>query len=149
MAIRDTPYGAYNFIVDLNDGTDTTQTIGGFSDVSGLSTEITMMDYRVGNAKENHVIKVAGMNKQGDVTFKRGMVGAKNFWDWIKATRSSPNERRTLTITLLDEQRNPVMSWQLKGAQPSKYSPPVLAAKGGSDVAMEELVVVSEGFELV
>jgi hypothetical protein len=60
MATRDSPYGAYNFIVDLGDGTDTSQTIGGFSDVSGLGTEMTLMEYRNGNEKNNHVRKVPG-----------------------------------------------------------------------------------------
>jgi phage tail-like protein len=149
MATRDTPYGAYNFVVDLGDGIDATQTIGGFSDVSGLSTEMTMMEYRVGNEKENHVRKVPGLHKVGDTTLKRGVVGARNFWNWIKDTRTNPDVKHTVTITLLDEQRNPVMAVKLLNARALKFSPPTFAAKGGSDVAMEELVIASEGFEIV
>jgi phage tail-like protein len=147
MATRDSPYGAYNFIVDLGDGTDTSQTIGGFSDVSGLGTEMILMEYRNGNEKNNHVRKVPGLHKAADATFKRGIVGATNFWAWIKATRTSPATQRTVTVTLLDEQRNPVMVWRLLNARPMKWTGPTLAAKSSSDVAMEELVVASEGFE--
>src|SRR5262249_47229807 len=147
MATREAPYGAYNFLVDLGDGTDTSQTIGGFSDVSGLGTEMTMMEYRNGNEKNNRVRKVPGLHKAADTTFKRGIVGSKTFWEWIKATRTSSATQRNLTVTLLDEQRKPVMVWRLLNAPPLKRTGATLAAKSSSDVAMEELVVASEGFE--
>ena len=63
MAVRDTPYGAYNFIVELNDGSPSDRAIGGFSDVSGIGTEITLMEYRQGNDKENRVRKIPGLHK--------------------------------------------------------------------------------------
>ena len=47
-------------------------------------------------------------------------------------------------MTLLDEARNEVATWVLTNAQPKKWSGPTLAAKGGSDVAMEELVLAVE-----
>ena len=56
MANRDTPYGAFNFVVNFDGG----DTFGGFSDVSGIGTEITVAEYRNGNEKENHVRKVPG-----------------------------------------------------------------------------------------
>lgn len=144
---RDTPYGAYNFIVELDGNDPATSALGGFSDVSGIGTEITLMEYRQGNDKENHVRKVPGLHKVGDVTLKRGLMGQRNFWDWVNATRTDPTLTRNLVITLQDEKRNPVMRWVLRGARPMKWTGPTLAAKGGSDVAMEELVIASEGFE--
>lgn len=149
MPNRDAPYGAYNFLVDLADGTDAGQIIGGFSDVSGLGTEMTLMEYRNGNEKENRVRKIPGLHKVADVTFKRGIVGSKTFWEWIKATRTSPAMQRNLRVTLLDEQQNLVMVWLLLNARPMKWTGPTLAAKSSSDVAMEELVVASEGFEFI
>ena len=147
MATRDTPYGTYNFLVDFKDGSDAGGALGGFSDVSGLGTEITLMEYRQGNDKENRVRKIPGLHKSSDTTFKRGIMGSDNFWRWIEETRTSPNSARTLSITLNDEQGTPVMRWKLIRARPMKWTGPTLAAKGGSDVAMEELVVASEGFE--
>src|SRR3954449_1660391 len=122
MAVRDTPYGAYNFIVELNDGSPSDRAIGGFSDVSGIGTEITLMEYRQGNDKENHVRKIPGMHKAGDVTLKRGIMGQRNFWDWISETRTDPTLTRTVLITLQDEQRNPVMRWLLRNARPMKWT---------------------------
>lgn len=145
---RETPYGAYNFIVEFDGNNPASTALGGFSDVSGIGTEMTMMEYRQGNDKENHVRKVPGLHKVGDVTLKRGIMGQRTFWDWVNATRTDPNLKRAVTITLQDEQRNPVMTWRLVNARPLKWTGPTLAAKSGSDVAMEELVLSSEGFLL-
>ena len=147
MAVRDTPYGAYNFVVELNDGSVSSNAVGGFSDVSGISTEFTMMEYRQGNDKQNQVRKVPGLHKAGDVTLKRGIMGVTNFVDWINQVRLDPTFKRNVAITLNDELGNPVMRWNLVNARPMKWTGPTLAGKGGSDVAMEELVLSSEGFE--
>lgn len=146
MADRQTPFGAFNFVVEFNGQ----EISAGFSDVSGLNTEITVAEYRNGNDKENHVRKVPGLHKVGDVTLKRGVINSKDLWDWISITRSKGFEgKRTVTVTLLDESgQNSAQRWVLRGAIPLKWTGPTLAAKGGSDVAMEELVLSCEAIEL-
>jgi phage tail-like protein len=146
---RDTPYGAYNFLVDFGGPEAPTSLQGGFSDVSGLGTEITLMEYRQGNDVENRVRKVPGLHKAGDVTLKRGIMGLRSFWDWINVVRRDPEHKRNVNIILQDEQRTPVLAWKLVNARPMKWTGPTLAAKGGSDVAMEELVLAAEGIESV
>ena len=145
MANRTTPYGAFNFIVNFDGG----EIFGGFSDVSGIGTEVTVAEYRFGNDKENHVRKVAGVHKVSDVTLKRGILNSKTLFDWIGATRTNgPDAQKSVTITLLDESQKPVQTWVLRGAIPMKYTGPTLAAKGGGDVAMEEVVLSAEAMEL-
>jgi phage tail-like protein len=143
MIQRDTPYGAFNFVVDLGGGVS-----GGFSDVSGLVTEMTVAEYREGKDAENHVRKIPGVHKVGDVTLKRGLVGTDELFAWIKASRTEGYKaKRTVSIMLMDEARNgPVATWKLQGAIPLKYTGPTLAGKGGGDVAMEELVLSCEGY---
>ncbi len=149
MAERTTPFGAFNFLVNLNGPHGSDAPLGGFSDVSGLGVEITMAEYRNGNDKENHVRKVAGIHKVSDVTLKRGIVNSEDLWDWIKqAQRNGPEAKRDVVITLLDEAGDRVESWILRNVVPMKYTGPTLAAKGGGDVAMEELVLSSEGIDL-
>jgi hypothetical protein len=41
-----------------------------------------------------------------------------------------------------------VQRWNLRGVIPLKWTGPTLAAKGGGDVAMEELVLSAEYLEL-
>jgi phage tail-like protein len=145
MIQRDTPYGAFNYLVDLGDGV-----AGGFSDVSGLVTEMTVAEYRNGNEAENHVRKIPGIHKTGDVTLKRGLIGSNDLYAWMKATRTEGYKaKRTVTIQLLDETRaNVAMTWKLTGVIPLKYTGPTLAGKGGGDVAMEEIVLSCEGFDV-
>ncbi|MEY4752971.1 MAG: hypothetical protein RJA44_646 [Pseudomonadota bacterium] len=145
MANRTTPYGAFNFTVSF----DGSEAFGGFSDVSGLGTELTVAEYRYGNDKENHVRKVAGVHKVGDVTLKRGILDSKTLFSWIGDARTKgPEAQKSVKITLLDESQKPVQAWLLRGVIPMKYSGPTLAAKGGGDVALEEVVLSAEAMEL-
>jgi phage tail-like protein len=148
MAIaRPNPYGAFNFRVSLGEG-DETQVIGGFSDVSGLGTEINYSEYRTGNDPVNTVHKIANTFKQEDVTCKRGLVGVTELFNWVKSVREGADGRRTVVITVLDETgRSPVAAFKLRNAQPKKWVGPTLAAKGGGEVAMEELHIAHEGVE--
>ncbi len=146
MANRTTPYGAFNYLVNF-DGDE--KVFGGFSDVSGIGSEIKVAEYRNGNEKENHTRKVAGINTAGDVTLKRGIVDSKALWKWIGEARiGGPTAQKTVTITLLDEAQKPVQAWVLRGAIPMKYTGPTLAGKGGGDVAMEEMVLSAESMQL-
>ena len=145
MATRTTPYGAFNFVVSF----DGSELFGGFSDVSGIGNEIAVSEYRFGNDVENHTRKTYGLSKSADVTLKRGILDSSTLFDWIDATRNQgPDAQKTVKITLQDEAQNPVQSWLLRGAAPTKYTGPTLAAKGGGDVAMEEIVLSSEKVEL-
>jgi phage tail-like protein len=147
---RTSPYCNYNFTVSFSPSTrDPDKPSGGFSDVSGLATELTVAEYRYGNDKDMHVRKISGLHKVSDVTLKRGVLDSKDFWDWIDSVRTqSVNAQRQVTITMNDEAGNPVQSWTLRGCVPLKYTGPTLAGKGGGDVAMEELTLSSEGLEL-
>lgn len=145
MANRTTPYGAFNFVVNF----DGAELFGGFSDVSGIGTELTIAEYRNGNEKENHVRKVAGVHKVSDVTLKRGIVNSVLLFNWMKDARTKgPAAKKSVTIQLMDEAQKAVQSWVLRDVLPMKYTGATLAAKGGGDVAMEELVLSAEALEI-
>jgi phage tail-like protein len=150
MAVqRDNPYGSFNFLVDLGTG-DTDSVKAGFQEVSGLNIEVTSADYRNGNEKVNHVRKINGMYKVGDVTLKRGLIGALDLYQWLNEVRiGSQNAKRSVTITLQDEARGgAVMTWRLTNARPTKYTAPSFNAKTGTDVAIEELVLSCEDLSI-
>lgn len=146
MAIqRDNPYMAFNFLVDLGTG-DTSSVQAGFQEVSGLNMEVTIADYRNGNEPTNHVRKVIGMHKFGDVTLKRGLIGALDLWAWIGQARDGvQSAARNVTIQLFNEARTEaVMTWRLTNARPMRYTAPSLNAQTGTDIAIEELVLSIE-----
>jgi phage tail-like protein len=144
MADRKTPYPAFNFTISF----DGAEAFGGFSDVSGIMTELTVSEYRAGNDPENNVRKIQGMNKNGDVTLKRGIIDSASVWDWITQARTEgPDAKKTVVISLLNERRDTVQKWTLRAVIPLKWTGPTLAGKGGGDVAMEELVLSCEALD--
>ena len=147
---RENPYSAFNFLVglggDQGDGA-AGSIVGGFSEVSGLGIDVEYAEYRNGNEMFNTSRKVPGTHKLDDITLKRGLVGSADLFEWLKTVRDGTPDPRTVTITLLDEAREAVASWVVRQAQPKKWTGPTLTAKGGGDVAMEELSFVHEGVE--
>jgi phage tail-like protein len=142
---RANPYGSFNFLVDLGNG-DAMSVRAGFQEVTGLSIDVTVAEYRNGNEAVNHVRKIDGIYKVGDITLKRGLIGALDLFQWVDQMRTGDQAaRRNITIQLRDEAGlNTVMSWRLINARPIKYTGPSLNAKTGSDVAIEELVLSCE-----
>jgi phage tail-like protein len=143
---RTVPYGAFNYLVTIGN-----EDFGGFSDVSGIGSEIKVAEYRNGNESTNYVHKVPGIHTAGDVTLKRGIVDSAKLWAWIGAARvnDSDNTKRDVNITLRDEAQKSVQIWKLRNAMPMKYTGPTLAGKGGGDVAMEEIVLSVEDLEIL
>lgn len=150
MAVfRETPYSAFNFLVDLEPGQGS-EVQAGFSEVSGLNAEVTVAEYRAGNDRVNYVRKLPGIHKAGDVTLKRGVIGAQNLYEWLELGRTGKisEAKRDIVVKLQSEDRaDTVVSWKLRGAMPIKWTGPTLTAKGGGDVAIEELVLSVETIE--
>lgn len=143
---RETPYSAFNFLVELGDFGKGDEPKAGFSEISGLNAEVTVAEYRAGNAKVNYVNKFPGIHKAGDVTLKRGVIGEQNLYIWLEQCRNGDlKAKRNIEIKLQSEDRgSTVMIWKLMNAMPIKWTGPTLTAKGGGDVAIEELVLSVE-----
>lgn len=117
----------------------------GFMEVSGLDIEIEAISFREGSSPQESFRKVPGLRKFSDITLKRGIVkGDNEFFAWINTQHIGTIERRDVTISLLNENHDPVVVWRVQNAFPVKYSGPVLESNG-SDVAMETLVLTHEG----
>lgn len=147
--LRDRPYSAFNFLVKLGDASDPASVLAGFQEVSGLSLEITMQEYRAGNYRENSSIKIPGMNKVGDISCKRGLIGATDLFEWIDQVRNGEQDSmRNVVIQLQNEDRTSVvMEWRLTNASPIKYTGPSFNGKG-TDVAIEELTIAAERIDM-
>jgi phage tail-like protein len=152
MAVpRDNPYGAFNFRVTADRFGDAGAIRAGFQEVSGLGIETTVAEYRNGNDPENHVRKIGNIYKVTDVTLKRGLIGHDDFFKWIKDVRDGVQSSvlTSMTIELMAEDHSgPVITWTLTNPRPIKYTGPTLNAKGGTDVAMEEIVLACESVKI-
>jgi len=146
--LRDRPYTQFNFLVDLGSGT-TDGPEAGFQEVSGLGMEVTVTEYRAGNAKENTVQKITGLARVSDVTLKRGLIGSLSLYHWLDQIRTGDqNALRTVTIQLQNEDHTQVvLTWTLRRARIVKHASGPLSGKG-TDVAMEEMVLAYERLEM-
>ena len=139
---RTDPYSNFNFLVNLG---GTTTVNAGFQEVSGMNIEVTSADYRVGNSLSNHPVKVNGVYKVGDVTLKRGLIGATDLYSMIDAIRTGNHTLQNVQVQVQDEAHNgPVFTFTLVNARPIRYTAPTFNAKGGTEVAIEELVLSCE-----
>ena len=141
---RRDPFRAFNFQLEIDNIAR-----GAFSECSGLTAEGDAVDYREGTDLQPNVRKLVGLRKYSNITLKRGLMGSDDLFQWMKGVRDGQPEPRQITITLLDEARRIVATWRIRNAQPKKWTGPTLAAKGGGEVAMEELSLVHEGIEYV
>ena len=146
--LRDRPYCQFNFLVDFGDGSSEGARAG-FQEVSAISTEVTVIEYRNGNSRENSPIKITGLNKATDVTLKRGIIGSLDLYAWLNDIRNgSQSALRTVTIQLQNEDHSDVVqTWKLLRARIVKHTSGPFNAKG-SDVALEELVLAYERLEI-
>jgi phage tail-like protein len=144
---RANPYGVFNFRVEFDNGV-----VGTFSEVTGLDSEQGVIEYRTGEdppVMQQH----PGIAKFAHVVCKRGIVGGDQLWKWRKqvfdgiGNIDDSEGKSTVTVHLLNEKRESVITWKLIKAWPMKLTGPSLAANK-NEVAMESIELVHEGIEV-
>ncbi len=117
----------------------------GFTEASGLDAETEVIEYRDGASKEYHKIKMPGLQKFSNITLKKGTFkGDSDFGTWYNTISLNTVERRDVTISLLNENHEPVVVWKIKQAWPIKIQNTDLKADG-NEVAIESMELVHEG----
>ena len=120
----------------------------GFSEVSGLTQETQIIEYRDGASPDYHTVKMPGLRKVTNITMKRGVSkGDNDFFKWLNTVNLNTIERRDLTISLLNENHEPVIVWSILQAWPVKVEGPSLKASG-NEVAIESIELAHEGLTL-
>jgi len=142
MPNQNDPFGAFNFLVEI-DGI----TAAAFTEVSGLEVDVDVIEYREGSDASLGVRKLPGLVKYSNIVLKRGLTADHSLWDWIKSVIDGAVQRKNMSILLLDDQRQPVLRWNIRRAWPRKWTGPALNAKT-SEVAIESLEIAHEGLEL-
>ena len=136
------PYGKFRFRVEI-DGLEA----GGFSEVTGFDASIDVMEYREGDMAQTPY-KIPGLKKYGNITLKKGLTDSLVMYEWLITGVDGPVDRKTITITSLDEAGQDVASWQVINAWPVKYTAPDFNATS-SEVAIETIEIAHEGMTRV
>jgi phage tail-like protein len=117
----------------------------GFTEVTGLTIEHEVIEYREGNSPEYNKIKMPGLHKFGNITLKRGVFASDNdYFAWLNTVKLNTIERRDLTINLLNEEHQPVVTWKVKNAWPVKIQAPDLKSDA-NEAAIESIELAHEG----
>ena len=120
----------------------------GFTEVTGLDAETEVIEYREGTSREYTKLKMPGMIKHSNATFKRGIFQSDNeFFVWWNTVALNTVERRDITISLLDETHAPVMVWKLKNAWACKVVSTDLKADG-NETALESIEVAYDSLSI-
>src|SRR6478735_3287537 len=108
---RRDPFRAFNFQLEIDNIAR-----GAFSEASGLTAEGDAVDYREGTDVQLNVRKLIGLRKYTNITLKRGYTQDQSLWNWFRNIANGQNDRRNVTIVLMNEGREPVMSWHAENA---------------------------------
>ena len=138
---RNDPFKDYSFLVEI-DGI----ALAAFSEVSGLSAEAEVIEYRNGSDLTS-TRKLPGRVRYGNVTLRRGLTTSRELFDWWMTVVNGNVQRRNVAVVLLDDARQQVLRWLLHSAWIAKIEVGSLQAKG-NDVLIESVELAHEGLEL-
>jgi len=128
------PLPKFRFLVDFGGGMKVQ-----FQEVAGLDAEAQPIGLRHVDSKDFNKIAMPGLNKNNDITLKRGVFKDDGtFQDWLKQVGTNTAKRRTVTISLLDVTGAAKRVWTLHNAWPPKITGPALKAEGNE--VMIELI---------
>lgn len=83
-----------------------------FTEVSGLNKEMDVLEYREGSSLNFFKEKMPGLQKLSNITLKRGVfIDDNEFYEWYNTVAQSTVEKRTIVISLLDENQEPKVVW--------------------------------------
>lgn len=119
-----------------------------FQEVSGLTSETQVIEYRGGSSKVYSTVKMPGIQKFGNITLKKGIFkGDTALWDNYNLIKMNTIKRSTILISLLDESNAVAMSWSLLNAFPCKIQVTDMKSDA-NEVAVETMELAHEGLTL-
>lgn len=125
-----------------------------FSEVSGIEMELETSTELKEGGNNSYVHILPSRTKYTDLVLKRGVVPkTSSLLSWCQKTISGNYtkkiETKTVTVKLLDEDGQALISWNFKNAFPKKLSVSNLSAKasGESAIMIETITLAYSEFE--
>ena len=134
------PYLSFRFRVEFDN-----VIAGGFTECTGLTVETEVEERREGGLNE-FAHKLPKGTKYGTLILKRGFLDSTDLWDWnARVIAGQTEQRKNLSIVLLDGEGNDKIRWDVRDALPIKWSGSELKSDGNT-VMIETLELVHHGF---
>jgi phage tail-like protein len=138
MTNRKDPYNVFISIIEI-DGS----TVGGFSEVEGLTNDGTVIDYREGHDDDVALCRFRNLRKFNNITLKHGSARSQDLWNWWQSAREGKTRRKSGAIVLRNKARQPVLKLAFTKAWIRKWEGSPMNAMT-SEVAIESLEIVCE-----
>ena len=120
----------------------------GFQEVSGLKLSTEFIEYRAGNDQTYIKQRIPGLKSFENITLKKGMYsGDTALYEWFADVQTNVERREDITISLLSEEHEPLMTWTITRCFPISITFPDLNGEA-NEIAIEELEIAHEGITL-
>lgn len=164
------PIENFRFLVSfLNTAGQETLTKAGFSQAGLPSASTGEITYREGTYRDS-MEKSAGLTTYGDITLSRGVTSDQDFYNWLQQIKKSASNvrgsdggytaadtrptddaqndyRRTVIITVLGRDSEPVKRWTMYNAHIAEYVPGDNLDATAEAKLISSLTLRHEGFE--
>ncbi len=142
------PLPVYNYRVEI--GSDAVA----FSEVSGLSIGYETTSYKESPTESGAAgprrVTMPAQATPPTLTLKKGVArgtSIKALYEWIKTVQVNQVEKRDVAIRLCDEAGEPVISWIVSNAFPTKLDAPTFDANS-NDVAVESMELSADSITI-
>ena len=120
---------------------------GFFTEISGLDVEWETSEYKSTNLLGiPHSNFLVGRPVYHPLVLKRGITDTEGFWLWhqLMALGTKPLLKRYVLITMYNRSYEPIATWSVERAFPSKISGPQIRSDS-SDFVIEEMTLTHGG----
>jgi phage tail-like protein len=142
------PLPVYNYRVEIG------STAIAFSEVSGLSLSYETTTYKESPVESGapgpRLMRMPAQIAPVNVSLKKGVVrndSIGTFFEWINSIQINQVDKRDIYVRLLDEKGDPVISWAVINAFPTKLDAPTFDANS-NDVAIESMELMADGIKI-
>ena len=149
------PLPAFNFYVALIDdssefaaiGSLASLALGGFSECSGLDSELSVVDFQEGGINDR-VHRFPGRFTFPNIVLTRGVGFGEDLYLWHEQFLKGEGKRRNGLIMIGNEMGLPIKTWTFERGIPVKWVGPAFNASQ-SALAIEKLEIAHEKLSLV
>ncbi len=124
--------------------------IASFSEISGITTEVGVIEHRESGDDGVRIIKCKGESKPNELKFKAALTTDRHMEGWLEAVEAGQMEaaRKSCSLVMYDSTNTPVARYYLENAWPTKCVISPLRA-GGNDVMQQEWTLTFESIQRV
>lgn len=119
-----------------------------FSEISGLTMEYESTEHKEATDNGIKTYQLLGQPKSPSITLKKGLFKSESkLYKWFSEIHTSTFTKKDIVISLLDNENNAIMTWNVLNAFPTKFDGPSLNASE-NNVAFQSLELKADEIQV-